>query len=325
MTNILKQIDKNGLKNFYLFYGPENYLKDYYVTEIRKKIVPEEFLDMNFNIFEENAQTIINSAMSLPFMNEYRLIIVKESGFFYAGKKSETELFLSAINDFSGSSVIIFCETKIDKRNKLYKKILDLGITLEVKKPSDKELIKWMIKICNSKEKNISPENALLILKITMGDMYLLKNELDKLISYSGKEILADDINLLCTKSIDAKIFALVDAIGSKNLKLALESYNNLIFLKEQPLMILSLIARQFTLILQAKIFSQSGENSIVIADCLGIRNFIVLDCLRQSQNFSSDKLICALKECLEIDYKIKTGQLTDKLAVETLIIKYCA
>ena len=58
--------------------------------------------------------------------------------------------------------------------------------------------------------------------------------------------------------------------MGNKNLKLAVESYNNLIFLKEQPLMILAMISRQFVLILQAKIFSSNGEDYNSIAKKLG-------------------------------------------------------
>lgn len=108
MINILKEIEQGNLKNFYLFYGEEDYLKNHYVNELKKKFIPEEFSDMNFNIFEENADAIINCVMSLPFMNEYRLVIIKDSGFFYSGKKNETELILKYIDDFPKSSIIIF-------------------------------------------------------------------------------------------------------------------------------------------------------------------------------------------------------------------------
>ena len=44
-----------------------------------------------------------------------------------------------------------------------------------------------------------------------------------------------------------------------------------------------------------------------------------------KNKNFSCDKLICAIRECRELDFKIKTGQTLDKIAVENLIIKYSA
>lgn len=327
MASILKSIEKNGLKNFYLLYGPEVYLKNYYIDQIKKKIIPDEFLDMNFNILSDNAEDLVDSAMSLPFMNKYRLIVIKESGFFYPGKKTDVDLILKYINDFAETSIIIFCESKIDKRNKLYKKICELGESIEIKKPGDKELITWIINICQAQNKLITRDDADFILKdINNGDMTFIRNELDKLISYKKDSniIERDDIELLCTKSIDAKIFELVSNIGNKKLESAIINYNNLLFLKEQPLVILSMIARQFILLLQTKIFDQEKKSLDAIADLLGVKKFVVIDCLRQAKNFSCDKLAQAIKTCLDIDYKIKTGQLTDKLAIQTLIIKVC-
>lgn len=328
MVNILKKIEQDGLKNFYLFYGRENYLINYYANEIKKKFVNQDFVDMNFNIFNSDMDVskIINCTKSLPFMSEYRLTLIKNSGWFETGKKDDVELFLENINDFCDNAIIIFLEEKIDKRNKLYKKIMDIGFILEVKSPSRKELIKWIIKICRASQKTITVENAELILKNIGSDMYFIKNELEKLISYKKDfwEITQSDINLLCSQNIETKIFDLILHMGNKNLKAALEDYNNLIFLKEQPFVILFMIARQFIFILQAKIFHESGKDINSIANLLSTRSFVIIDCLKQAKNFSRDILISGIKECRNLDFKIKTGQiLLDKLAVENLIIKY--
>ena len=328
MVNILEKIEQDGIKNFYLFYGRENYLINYYANEIKKKFVNQDFVDMNFNIFNSDMDVskIINCTKSLPFMSEYRLTLIKNSGWFETGKKDDVELFLENINDFCDNAIIIFLEEKIDKRNKLYKKIMDIGFILEVKSPSRKELIKWIIKICRASQKTITVENAELILKNIGSDMYFIKNELEKLISYKKDflEIAQSDINLLCSQNIETKIFDLILHMGNKNLKAALEDYNNLIFLREQPFMILFMIARQFIFILQAKIFHESGKDINSIANLLSTRSFVIIDCLKQAKNFSREILISGIKECRDIDFKIKTGKiLLDKLAVENLIIKY--
>lgn len=328
MVNISKKIDQDGVKNFYLFYGQENYLISYYANEMKNKFVSQDFVDMNFDIFSSDidASKIINCAKLLPFMSEYRLILIKSSGWFETGNKDDIDLFLKNISDFCEQAIILFLEEKIDKRNKLYKKIMDIGFVLEVKSPSHKELIKWIIKICRASQKIITPENAELILNNIGSDMYFIKNELEKLISYKKdfSEITQSDINLLCSQNIETKIFDLILHMGNKNLKAALEDYNNLIFLKEQPFMILFMIARQFIFILQTKIFYKSGKDINSIANLLSTRSFVIIDCLKQAKNFSREILISGIKECRNLDFKIKTGKiLLDKLAVENLIIKY--
>ena len=74
------------------------------------------------------------------------MILIKNSGWLEIGKKDDVELFLKGISDFCDHAIVLFLEEKIDKRNKLYKKIMDTGFVLEVKSPSRKELIKWIIK-----------------------------------------------------------------------------------------------------------------------------------------------------------------------------------
>ena len=105
MADILKKIEKDGLKNLYLFYGTENYLIDYYIDAMKKKFVNQNFLDMNFNIFNGNVFEIIDCAKLLPFMSEHRLILIKESDFFYTGKKNEVDMILKNMPDFCEKNI----------------------------------------------------------------------------------------------------------------------------------------------------------------------------------------------------------------------------
>lgn len=62
-----------------------------------------------------------------------------------------------------------------------------------------------------------------------------LINEIRKLIEYAGEggTINKVDIDLLCTKQTQAIIFNLTDYLGKKQIKLALEELNNLLYNKE--------------------------------------------------------------------------------------------
>jgi DNA polymerase-3 subunit delta len=102
----------------------------------------------------------------------------------------------------------------------------------------------------------------------------------------------------------------------------ALTSLSNLLALKEQPLMILSMITRQFRLMLLCKGLHQKGTTPADIAKTAGLRDFMVSDFLRQSANFSESALIEALSSLLETEVNIKTGKMADRTAIETFIIK---
>jgi len=325
---LIKKI--KGDKFLYLIHGEETYLIKKLMHDIKNKFITrKEFIDMNFNFLleESNPQKIIDCAESLPFENKFRLIFIKNSNLFTSGKKHETNLLANLITKISKSSLIFFFENKIDKRNKLFKQIMNLGEILEVKKLTQKKLITWLINICEQEKILLSQEDAKFILEITNNDMENLHNEINKLLDYKisslNKNITREDINFICVKSSDANIFELTNAIANKNLDLALSLYKNLLLSKEQPVFILALIARQFILILQVKILHQENKNLFEIARFINTKEFIARDYINRSKNFSLEKLIKIIKQLAEYDYKIKIGKLQDNLALENLIFEY--
>ena len=312
MNNLDKDLKNMQFKRVYLLYGEENYLKKEYETKFKNSILDKNNYMMNLDIFEGK----INDVNT----------ILKNTDLFVSGQKDISELIAKSIPEIAISTVVLFIENNIDKRNKLYKEINKFGYISNLEKPTEKYLINWVIDICNKNNREIKVDTAIKFLNTISSNMENIKLELNKLIYYKdeGEEITIDDISLLCSKTLEAKIFELVDAIGYKNCKKALDEYNNLILLKEQPIVIFSMIARQFRLMLQCKNLSKKGMSEQEIANELGTRNFIVKSILKQSKNFKFNKIMDALNDCLEIDIGIKTGKITNQiLNLELFIIKY--
>lgn len=154
--------------------------------------------------------------------------------------------------------------------------------------------------------------------------MVALKEEMTKLLNYTGdKKITREDIDIACTKSVESNIFDMVGAIGGKNTELALDIYGNLLNMKESPLGILKMIARQFKMILECKYLLRKKYTKQQIAYELGLREFIVAGCINQSRNFTLGNLMKAVEDCAKCDIDIKRGLIQDKLGVEIIILKY--
>ena len=326
MKELREDLKNDSYKRVYLLYGDERYLIKHYERKLKEKIVPEAFEAMNLSVYngkDISAETIMDSAETLPFFNDHRLIIAKNTGFFSQGRKEEADKLSGYVGEIPESSVIIFVESEIDKRNGLYKKIVKSGRAVEFNTPSEKDLIKWIINYCKNQGKNMSVAVAVSLLRTVTNDMDNISSELDKLIAYRAdeSEIRSEDVPKVCNKSLEAKIFDLVAAIGNKNVSAALEIFNNMLQLKESPLMVLAMIARQFRMILLSKHLSEKGVSTEQIAEKLNIRSFIVRECIKQGRNFKTETLKNIFIKCLETDVKIKSGQMNDKLAVEMLIL----
>ena len=332
MKELKNDFKINQFKSVYLLYGDESYMIRYYSDLFTERLLATDSLTadtvMNRDIFEGrdfDIDDVIDAAETLPFLSEHRLIYIKDSGLLTTGRKADSETLAKYLPSIPESSIIIFVETVIDKRNKLYKLVASQGRAVECTSPSESDLIKWIGNIFKKKNKEINPQTARLLLSTVPKGMDQIYTEADKLGDFVGERstITPDDIETVCTKSLEARIFDLVGFLCTGQTEKALVQYHNMLIAKEQPLMILTMMARQFRLVLQCKAATEKHMAGSQIAQSLGLRDFMVRDFVKQAQNFSVNQLIEALHECQDTDIRIKTGWIAGELGVELLIIKY--
>lgn len=151
-----------------------------------------------------------------------------------------------------------------------------------------------------------------------------IRTEWEKLMCYTiGRDVVTPaDIDEVCTQRVSNRIFEMVAAIAEKRQQEALDMYHDLLTLKEPPMGILALIARQFNLMLQVKELQQKKIPSRQIADKVGLAPFIVQKYEKQASRFKIKELKEALAACVEADEAVKTGRLNDVLSIELLIIE---
>lgn len=329
MKELKKQWKKGEFGRCYLFFGAETYLMKDYETALTKAILPEGTEMMNHDIFEEKRATaaaIMDAAETFPFLNEKRLVTVRNSEFFQkGGRKEEAERLKEFLADLPESVCLLFIEEKVEKTSALYKAVVKYGQAVEFKKLTEKDLATWVKKVCKDNGMQMSEGVLGLFLQTVDHDMENIEGELMKLIAYKGDEteIKAEDIRAVCTASLEARVFDLVKAVAEKRPEKAVQIYRTLLSLKESPYMVLSLITRQFRFILETKLLSENGMTNDVIAAKLDIRDFAVKEYLRQSKRFPAAVWKEAMRDCLETDLNIKLGKAAEETAVELLIITY--
>ena len=329
MKTLKKNWKNHEFGRCYLFYGAETYLIREYEAALTKAILPEGAEMMNHDIFEEKRATaaaIMDAAETLPFLNEKRLVTVRNSEFFQkGGRKEEGEKLKAFLADLPETVCLLFLEEKAEKTNGLYKAVAKYGQAVEFKKPTEKDLGTWIKKRCKENGMEMSEGVLNLFLQTVDHDMENIDGELQKLMAYKGeeKEIKAEDIRAVCTVSLEARVFDLVRAVAEKRPEKAVQIYRTLLSMKESPYMVLSLITRQFRLILETMLLSQSGMTNDAIGARLEIRDFAVKEYLRQSKRFSAEGWKHAVRDCLQVDLDIKSGKAAEETAVELLIMKY--
>lgn len=322
MLVIKEHIKSGDFKPFYLLHGEETYLKKLYRDKLKQAIIDSEDT-MNYSYYEGkdfDQKDMVSIAQTMPFFADRRLIIVEHSGLF----KNQSDL-VEQLAKAAESTIVIFVETEVDKRNRLYKFFKDKGCIAEMNGLDEKNLKLFVASLLGQEGKKITTQTLDYLLDRTGSDMLHLQNEVKKLSSYAdGRDVITiADIDAVVTVQITGKMFQMIDAIGLKQLENALNMYYDLVALKEKPLSILYLMIRHFNILLQIKDLSRRGIASNQMAEKVGVPSFAVNKYLAQTKNFTSSKLKEYLEYGTELEESVKTGRMAEHIAVEMSIIKF--
>lgn len=323
MKTINQDIEKKEIKQFYLLFGAEDYLKRQYRDKLAEALVDTEDT-MNYNYFEGNnfqLQAVLDIGETLPFFTDKRVLVLENSGLF---KKAPEEIE-KRLEQFPDSTHVIFVEKEVDKRSRLYKWIGKHGYASELNTPDEKMLITWVKGLCRAEGKQIE-DSAIFYFVEHMGmDMFLLKNELEKLFCYryESERITVEDIREVCVSQASDKMFEMLDAIGVHNQDKALLLYHDLLALREPAMRVLYMLTRHFHILMQMSVLMSEGKDNKGMAAACGIPPFSVKKYAAQAEKYSYERLKNMVEKCQATDQGIKTGMVQDVVGVELLIVEF--
>lgn len=321
MQRINEDIKSGRFNRIYLLYGEERYLKRQYRARLKQALC-QEGDTMNVNFYEGkdiSIGAVIDLAETMPFLSTRRVIFLDNSGFFKSGGEKLAEY----LAEFNETTYFVFTESETDKRSKLFKTVQKKGCAVEFTGQDENVLKRWIAGKLKKDGMNVSEAAVQLLLVKAGTDMENLSMELEKLICYCmGREaVTVEDVEAVCTNRITNHIFDMVNAIGDKQTGKALNLYYDLLALKEPPMRILFLIARQCNLLLQVKEMKKKGYDNKTIGSKISLPPFVAGKYVSQSAKFHGRDLKKAVEKCVAAEEAVKTGKMNDLMSVELLIL----
>jgi len=321
----LKDDLSNGiLGKLILLFGEERFLVSHYAQSIENTAKSSQATPLYKDVFEGTIpkKEIIMAAETVPFLSEKRLIYVKDSKLFTSERKTEAEELAGYLPKIPDDTTIVFVEHDVDRRLRLYKKMVEHGLAVNCEPPTTSVLIKWIVRTMKEKGKPVTESVANDLQRICGTNMTTLFQEMDKLAHYclDKKNVTVQDIKAICTPTLEARIFDLTKAMGAGRASDALTHYRNMLFLKESPFVILAMIIRQLRIILLCKCAEEKNIPRRQIEKDLNIRDFVIREALSHGLRFTKAQLLSALNNCQDTDLKIKTGRLAPEIGVEVLL-----
>ncbi len=321
-TALIEKLKSGNLNGLYLFTGEEVFNKDFYISRFKNAFsdVPmAEFNILTLDGSELPEDTLIEAAESYPVMADKKLVIIKNSGIF---KKAsfDKEVWGEIFKNPPENTVIIFDEKEIDGRNALLKKFKEYGLFVDFEYLDSATMAEWIKGYFLKRNFSADRDAVSELMKRAGASMANVHSEMEKLIDYcagNGK-ITFDDVCAIVTRSLNDRIFDMIDSITAGDRDKAFEILSDLKQLREEPVKIISVLGTNFTGILKSKILLNGGSHNL--ASELGVAPFIAKKYAAAANKASKEKLQSMLSLCLEADKSIKLGGTDGWIALETLM-----
>jgi len=317
----------------YLLYGPDEYSIQQTIAELKAKMGDPEMAALNTTVLDgrrTSVAEVITAGDAVPFLAERRLVIVEGLLAQTSASKDASAQLREYLERVPESTLLVLVEKKVDGRSAVVKRIRQLPkdrAFVREFKPLDKGgLVRWVQQQVHAADGRIEGPATTLLAELVGSDLRLLGQEVDKLLAYVGgtRAIAVADVEALCSYTPEANVFHLVDALGRRDRRTALQLLHRLLDEGQAELYLLAMITRQFRILLSLKDLEQRRTPPHAISSQLGLRPFVVDKGRAQARNFSLAQLERIYHRLVEIDVASKTGQMDPALALDLFVVETC-
>ena len=314
----------------YIFYGEESYLREYYLEELRKKLVPAGFEEFNYHRLEGKdltVQTLTEMAEAMPMLSERTLIVVTDFDIFKLGEEQREKL-ISLLEDIPPYCCLVFVyDTVAYKPNKTMKKLCkaigDHVQAVEFRAQDSSDLVAWIARRFRALDKEIDRQTAEYLIFICGGLMTGLVPEIQKIGAYAkGKAITQKDIDDVADPVLSAEVFKLSDAVLQGNYGLAASILGDLLKMQTEPIMILAALGSQLRRIYTARIAIDSGKDKYWLMELWEMKSdYPAKLLLNAAKRTTADWCADAVKMCQVLDRRMKSEKGIDSVGELKLLL----
>lgn len=272
---------------------------------------------------------LILHCSTIPFLGQKRMVIVEGLLSRFESKRKETkpegedwQALADYIDEMPSTTVLILLDGPVSRANPLLKKLTAKASVEEFPQFKGVRLQHWIQTRINYQGGSISPKATELLSAFSGENLWIVANEIDKLLAYTnGRRIEERDVQLLTSYSREANVFTMTDALIEKRPAIAIKMLHQLMNEGAAVTYLLFMITNQVRLMIRAKDLVKQRIPAADIAANLGLSPKYPMDkLLRQSASYEDSRLIEVYQKLLDTDVSIKTGKQKDSLALDLLL-----
>ena len=315
-VKLKKDLAEGEIGPAYLFHGEESYLREYYLSQLRERLVPAGVEAFNFHRLEGRgltAQALTEAVEAMPMMAERTMVQVTDWDLFKLAEEQRKPL-IALLEDLPYYCCLVFVYEHLEyKPVKTYKKLcaaLEKSVqVVKFEEQDQREILKWISRRFKAAGRSIDAETAEHLIFTCGSLMNGLIPEIGKIAAYArGERITKADIDAVAAPVLEAQVFEMTGALSKGDFDRAAEVLGTLLKLQEEPFLILAMIGREVRRLYTARTALDSHRDKFWLMERWNMRSDYAARLLLENAR-RVDRRWCerAVRRCCDLDARIKS------------------
>lgn len=323
-----RELTSGLIKPVYYFYGDETYLMEREMKRLIADLVPSDVADFNLDILygsERKGGEIAATAQTLPMFAARRLVVVKRSEGLSEADLASLALYL--LNP-SPTTTLLFVGKKPDLRKKFFLELKKVGELVEFKTPYENQLPAFVAAEAAQAGVRIAPEAVELLIALSGTNLQELASQIEKLAAYAGqgRTVTLEAVREVASDTRSDTVFDLANALGEKNIGVALRKLQTVLRDGQMPIFLLSMLARHFRQLWQLRELMARKVPRQELGKAIGLKSdFFLPGLIRQAGNFTLSEFRTLFTRFYDTDFALKSSRLKPGFLLERLFMEICA
>ncbi len=327
----LRTLKERGPERLYFLWGPEDYLREQYLVQLKKKCLPEGEDSFSYKRMDGpglDLQRLREALDAMPFLTERTFIELRDIDL---GKLPDADEFVKLISDIPDYCTVAFVQNALfepDGRLRTIKALRSEGRELIVTQQSQGMLTDWIVRRFAAAGKGVELAAAQRLVFISGSLMSRLIPEIEKIAAYAkGDKVTAADVEAVADHLPEADVFEMTELIAQKKTNSALFVLSELLADKNnEPIMIIAVLGRQMRQLYAARLALEKGLGAKYVTEVFAIKyDFIAAKLLTAAKGYTLPQLRRAVELCTDMEYRMKSSGADERELLKEAVLRIAA
>ena len=323
----IRYLKERGPGKLYFLWGPEDYLREQFLVQLKKLCLPEgedSFSFRRINGPELDPVVLRQAVDAMPFLTERSFVELRDIDLNKLAASEECLDILSDLPDYCTVAFLQNAQFEPDGRIKFIKGLRSIAKELKFTPQSQGMLTDWIVRRFSAAGKGIELGAAQRLIFVSGDLMSRLIPEIEKIAAYAkGDKVTEADVDAVANHIPEAVVFEMTELISQKKYNSALAVLSELLSDKNnEPIMIMAVLGQQMRKLYAAKLAAEKNLGVKYVMDVCSIKyDYIASKLIAAARGFGLNQLADSVVLCAEADYKMKSSSIDSKELLKEVVL----